>query len=42
MKMQNEVACQHGGVVAEVLVEAGHSVEANQVLVRLEPQATET
>lgn len=37
MKMQNEVACQHGGIVAEVLVEAGQSVEANQPLVRLTP-----
>lgn len=37
MKMQNEVACLHGGIVAEVLVEAGQSVEANQPLLRLTP-----
>ncbi len=41
MKMQNEVACQHGGVVAEVLVEAGQSVDANQVLLRLQPPPAE-
>jgi biotin carboxyl carrier protein len=39
MKMQNEVACQHGGVVEELLVRQGDSVEANQVLVRLAPPA---
>ncbi|PCJ55170.1 MAG: hypothetical protein COA70_02655 [Planctomycetota bacterium] len=37
MKMQNEVTCQHGGVVEEVLVETGQSVDANQPLVRLAP-----
>lgn len=37
MKMQNEVACQHGGVVEEVLVKTGESVDANQPLVRLAP-----
>ena len=37
MKMQNEVVCQHGGVVVEVPVEAGRSVDAGQVLVRLTP-----
>ena len=39
MKMQNEVACLHGGVVEEVLVAAGESVEANQALIRLAPAA---
>lgn len=42
MKMQNEVACQHGGVVAEVLVEVGQGVEANQPLVRLAPPEEES
>ncbi|MDP7061809.1 MAG: biotin/lipoyl-containing protein [Planctomycetota bacterium] len=37
MKMQNEVACAHGGVVEEVLIEAGQSVEANQALIKLAP-----
>lgn len=37
MKMQNEVSCQHGGVVEEVLVQTGESVDANQPLVRLAP-----
>jgi acetyl-CoA/propionyl-CoA carboxylase biotin carboxyl carrier protein len=39
MKMQNEVACLHGGVVEEVLIEAGQSVEANQPLIKLAPVA---
>lgn len=39
MKMQNEVACQHGGVVEEVLIEAGQSVVANQPLIKLAPAA---
>jgi biotin carboxyl carrier protein len=37
MKMQNEVCCQVGGVVAEVLVKEGDNVDANQPLVRLRP-----
>lgn len=41
MKMQNEVACQHGGVVEEVLIAAGQSVEANQPLIKLAPAAAE-
>ncbi len=35
MKMQNELAARHGGVVTDVLVRAGDSVSANQALVRL-------
>ncbi|MFT7516415.1 MAG: biotin carboxyl carrier protein [Myxococcota bacterium] len=37
MKMQNEVCCQSGGVVVEVLVSVGDKVESNQPLVRLAP-----
>jgi biotin carboxyl carrier protein len=37
MKMQNEVASQHGGVVEEVLVAAGDRVDAGQALVKLAP-----
>ena len=37
MKMQNEVACLHGGVVEEVLIASGQTVEANQVLIKLAP-----
>jgi biotin carboxyl carrier protein len=37
MKMQNEVCCQGGGVVVEVLVAVGDNVDANQPLVRLAP-----
>jgi biotin carboxyl carrier protein len=37
MKMQNEVACLHGGIVEEVLIESGQSVEANQPLIKLAP-----
>ena len=37
MKMQNEVCCQHDGVVVEVLVAVGDNVEANQPLMRLAP-----
>ena len=39
MKMQNELAARHGGVVTEVLVRAGDSVSANQALVRLKGAA---
>ncbi len=39
--MQNEVACLHGGVVEEVLIEAGQSVEANQPLIKLAPAPQE-
>lgn len=37
MKMQNEVAAQHGGVVKEVLVKAGQTVGPNQPLMVLAP-----
>lgn len=37
MKMQNEVAAEHGGVVAEILAQAGQAVDAGQPLVRLQP-----
>lgn len=37
MKMQNEICSEHGGIVQEVLVEAGESVAGNQVLVKLAP-----
>lgn len=37
MKMQNEVAAEHGGVVEEVLAQAGQPVDAGQPLVRLKP-----
>ncbi|KAA3608321.1 MAG: hypothetical protein DWQ01_14835 [Planctomycetota bacterium] len=39
MKMQNEVASEQGGVVEEILVEAGQAVQANQPLLRLGPEA---
>jgi biotin carboxyl carrier protein len=39
MKMQNELGARHGGVVSEVLVTEGASVNAGQPLVRLEAQA---
>ena len=37
MKMQNEICSEHGGVVQEILVQAGESVAGNQLLVRLAP-----
>ena len=37
MKMQNEVASQHGGVVEDVLVAAGDRVDAGQALLKLAP-----
>ena len=37
MKMQNEVVCKHGGVVEEVLVAAGMTVDGGQPLIRLAP-----
>jgi biotin carboxyl carrier protein len=37
MKMQNELAVQHDGVVSEVLVSERAAVAAGQVLVRLGP-----
>lgn len=37
MKMQNEIRSEHGGVVEEVLVNAGESVAGNQTLVKLVP-----
>lgn len=37
MKMQNEVCSEHGGVVAELCVEAGKPVDAGQPLARLAP-----
>ncbi len=37
MKMQNELAARHGGVVSEVLVAERESVSAGQPLVRLAP-----
>jgi len=41
MKMQNEVHCQHGGLVDEVLVTTGDRVEAGQLLFRLAPPAAD-
>ncbi|RMH01978.1 MAG: hypothetical protein D6702_10105 [Planctomycetota bacterium] len=41
MKMQNEVPCKNGGVVAEVLVEVGQTVGGGEALVRLEPPPVE-
>ena len=38
MKMQNELAAQTGGVVAEVLVSVGAAVASGAVLVRLTPE----
>lgn len=38
MKMQNELAARHGGVVSEVLVAERASVAAGQPLVRLRPE----
>jgi pyruvate carboxylase subunit B len=40
MKMQNELAARHGGVVTDVLVRAGDSVSANQALVRMKASAS--
>ena len=37
MKMQNEICSEHGGIVQEILVEAGESVAGNQLLVKLAP-----
>jgi biotin carboxyl carrier protein len=37
MKMQNELAVMHDGVVSEVLVVERAAVSAGQVLVRLSP-----
>jgi biotin carboxyl carrier protein len=37
MKMQNELAPHHGGVVTEVLAKPGDSVSSGQALVRLRP-----
>jgi biotin carboxyl carrier protein len=37
MKMQNELAARHGGVVREILVAERASVSAGQALVRLAP-----
>ncbi len=37
MKMQNEIATEHGGVVAEVCAEAGQPVDSGQVILRLKP-----
>lgn len=41
MKMQNELTCEHGGVVREVLVAERASVSAGQALVRLAPEDAE-
>jgi biotin carboxyl carrier protein len=41
MKMQNEVVCKHGGVVEEVLVAAGATVDGGQPLIRLAPPESE-
>lgn len=42
MKMQNEIFTEYGGLVQEVLVQAGESVAGNEVLVKLAPvEATE-
>jgi biotin carboxyl carrier protein len=38
MKMQNELAARHGGIVSEVLVAERASVAAGQPLVRLAPE----
>jgi propionyl-CoA carboxylase alpha chain len=38
MKMQNELAAKHGGIVSEVLVAERASVSAGQPLVRLRPE----
>lgn len=38
MKMQNELAAQHGGVVREVLVAERAAVAAGQPLLKLEPE----
>jgi len=40
MKMQNELACQHAGIVGEVHVAVGTAVASGQALVTLEPEAT--
>ncbi len=40
MKMQNELAARHGGVVTDVLAKPGDSVSAGQPLVRMRPAAT--
>ncbi len=37
MKMQNEIAAEHGGVVVEVCAAEGKPVDAGQVLIRLQP-----
>ncbi|HEX9793371.1 MAG TPA: biotin/lipoyl-containing protein [Planctomycetota bacterium] len=43
MKMQNEIAATHGGVVREILIEAGQAVAAGQPLLRLDvPPADES
>ncbi|TAH36431.1 MAG: hypothetical protein EYC70_11575 [Planctomycetota bacterium] len=39
MKMQNEIAAAHGGVVLQVLVQVGQTVAPNQPLVVLAPAA---
>lgn len=39
MKMQNELAARHGGVVSEILVAERESVAAGHALVRLVPEA---
>ncbi len=39
MKMQNELAARHGGVVSEVLVAVRDAVSAGQALVKLKPGA---
>jgi biotin carboxyl carrier protein len=38
MKMQNELAARHGGVVSEVLVAERATVAAGQPLLRLKPE----
>jgi acetyl-CoA carboxylase carboxyltransferase component len=41
MKMEHEVLAESGGVVAELAVAIGDAVEEGQLLVRLEPDASE-
>jgi biotin carboxyl carrier protein len=39
MKMENEIRCRIGGVVTAIHVKAGQAVEADTVLVEIEPES---
>ena len=41
MKMENEIGAQHAGVVREVKVATGHSVQVGALIAVIEPIATE-